>query len=356
MKTELDTASREAFEHYDEAIACVETYRASGNREFVEKSYVHLEAAQTADPRWVKPSYLKSLVKDLAGDPESAIRELEELKDIPDSAFSLEVKLKLGAAHYHRYHEEHLIEAEKLFDEVKTAASASLPLLSLLACSYLAQVYGMRVLLKNPAEKESRKTEAKDWYERCRSEAKKALAGLAEWKDSNEVETERGEGWVAQEIEWAANNALGFSGSFLSDYLSAKERIPLLQRSISSLQRALEIRPNHWASLSNLASASLRLGYTHQLLNDQNEGDRFLNEALHSIDLVLSPEVRPNYAFALYERGRILRLLGQFDKAVASLISASKIPDKLRDVSCGTIASEIVRAATHRTDFPGAPV
>lgn len=356
MKTELDTQIREAFEQYDKAISCIDTYRASGDREFVEKSYVHLDAAQAADPRWLKPGYLKSLVKDLAGDPQAAINELEQLKDISDSSFALEVKLNLGAAHYHRYSEEHLTEAEALFTEVKEGAPQSLQPLALLASAYLAQVYGMRVLLKRPDEAKDRKPTAGEWYERCRSEANQALASLERWKRSHDLEDERGESWVADEIEWAATNALGFAGNFWADYLSANEQISILQESISFFLRGLKLRPNHWATLSNLSSANLRLGHARRVLGDEKQGGKSLTEALRHIDLVLSPEVRPNNAFALYERGRILRVQGRFEDAIASLVEALKVPVNLRDVSYGTVVAEIVRAANHQTDFPGAPV
>lgn len=356
MKTELDTSIREAFEQYDKAMSCIDTYRASGDRAFVEQSYVHLDAAQAADPRWLKPGYLKSLVKDLAGDPQAAINELEKLKDVSDSSFALEVKLNLGAAHYHRYGEEHLKEAEKLFTEVKEGAPPSVPPLALLASAYLAQVCGMRVLLKKPEERKVRQPAAQQWYERCQAEANEALASLGRWKASNDLQDERGEMWVAAETEWAATNAIGFAGSFLCDYLDAKEQIPILNKSISLFLRGLDLRFNHWATLSNMASAYLRLGHAHRVTGDNDKGEKLLTEALRYIEVVLTPEVRPDYAFALYERGRILRVLGQFEDAMASLIRASRIPEKMRDVSCGSIASEIVRAAHREIDFPGGPV
>src|SRR5437870_13520861 len=98
MKAQLDTPSREAFEHYREAISCLDTYRASGNKELVEKGDVLLDAALNADPQWTRPKYLKSILEDLKGDPQAAISGLERWKDISDSSFDLEVKFNLGAA------------------------------------------------------------------------------------------------------------------------------------------------------------------------------------------------------------------------------------------------------------------
>jgi tetratricopeptide (TPR) repeat protein len=350
MKTQLDTPNREAFERYREAISCIDRYRASGKREFVEKTESLLDAAHDADPDWTRPIYLKSIVKDLAGDPQAAINELEQLKNVSDSSFGLEVKFNLGVAHYHRYGEEHLNEAETLFEEVKAGTSTSMEPLSILASSCLAQVYGMRVLLKKPDEQKNHKAEAEKWYGGCLAEANEALARLKKWKASKSFKKQLGENWVAEEIEWAANNAKGFAGYFWTDHLDPADRIPILNNSISFFRQGLELRPNHWATLSNLASVKMRLGYALLAIGKTVEGEKFLAKALQHIDFLLA-EIRPNYAFALYERGRILRLSGRFEEAIRSFEAVLRLPPDLRDVSPKTIEPELELAKKEETYF-----
>src|ERR1700737_4523799 len=133
MKPQLNTPSQPAFERYTEAVSCIESFRASGVAELAKRSQALLEEAHTADPNWLRPAYLQSILKDLTGDPDSAIHELERFSDVPDSSFALEVKYNLGAAHYHRYGEVHLREAERLFTDVISKASTRSQPLALLA-------------------------------------------------------------------------------------------------------------------------------------------------------------------------------------------------------------------------------
>lgn len=351
MKLQLDTPNRTAFDRYTEALSCIEVYRSSGNRSLVDKSEVLLDEACDADPQWVRPLYLKSVIKDLAGNPDAAIHELERFERTAEPPFALEIKYNLGAAHYHRYREPHLTQAEGLFDEVKINAADTLQPLSLLASSALAQVYAMRVLLKQPERRQELMPQAREWYERCTSEAESTLKRLETWKRSKSFSAKSGHSSIADEIEWAATNALGFVASFWSDYLDPRLRIPLLKESIAVFEKGLRLRPNHWASLSNLASAKMRLGYALRIAGDPSEGAGRLGEALETIDLVLSPDVRPNYAFALYERGRILRLMGRFKDAAESLAKVSALPNELRDVSEKTIDAELARAGAEDDSF-----
>ncbi len=350
-KLQLNTPSRQAFERYTEAVSCIESFRASGRAELAKRSQTLLEEAHIADPNWVRPAYLQSILKDLTGDPDTAIHELELFSDVPDSSFSVEVNYNLGAAHYHRYGEAHLKEAERLFGDVILKASRRSQPLALLASSSLAQVYGMGVLLKQPANFAQLKKDAKKAYARCVAQARSALRGLEKWKRSKLFESDKGGAWIADEIEWGATNAIGFAGSFWSDYLSPRARIPILERSINVFEKGLELRPNHWATLSNLASAKMRLGYALHAIGQTTEGEHLLEEALQNIDRVLAPDIRPNYAFALYERGRILRLLGRFDEAIESLSKLRSFPPEKRDVSAATFESEIECAQKRQAYF-----
>lgn len=351
MMPQLETGNRQAFERYTQAVSYIERYRISGKKQLVEKSEALLKKAHGADPDWVKPIYLQSILKDITGDPDAAIRELERFSDVTDPSFALEVQYNLGAAHYHRYDEAHLNEAERLFEDVIAKASTRAWALGLLASSSLAQVYGMRVLLKQPEKFAELKEGAKKAYDRCIAEANSALRGLDKWKRSKSFESDRGGGWIADEIEWGATNAVGFAGSFWSDYLSLKARIPILERSIAVFEKGLKLRPNHWATLSNLASAKMRLGYALRAVGRATEGEDLLNEALRYIDLVLTPNIRPNYPFALYERGRILRLLGRFEEAIESLSRLNGFPPEKRDVSLATFEAEIKRTENRQTYF-----
>src|SRR5437762_13517363 len=89
MKPQLNTPSRLAFERYTEAVSCIESFRASGGVELAKRSRALLEEAHTSDPNWVRPPYLQSILKDLTGDPDTAIHELERFSDVPDSSFVL---------------------------------------------------------------------------------------------------------------------------------------------------------------------------------------------------------------------------------------------------------------------------
>jgi tetratricopeptide (TPR) repeat protein len=150
--------------------------------------------------------------------------------------------------------------------------------------------------------------------------------------------------WIFREIKWTAINAKGFATYFWSDYLDFPARIEVLRASLQLLERALSLRPNNWATLCNLASAKMRLGEAFRCLGVAQEAEKYLNAALADVDLALMPNIRPNYCFALYERGRILRLLKRFPEAVASLTRARDLPEDLRDVNVQAINAEIQRA------------
>ena len=96
----------------------------------------------------------------------------------------------------------------------------------------------------------------------------------------------------------------------------------------------------------------MRLAYAFRLERQDHKALGLFEAALGHLDHVLSPKVRPNYCFALYEKGRNLRLMGRFNEAQESLEKAKALAPEERDVSVDSIAREISRAAQGDTSFP----
>jgi hypothetical protein len=158
MKLQLDTAVRQAFDSYSEAVSLLEEYRQSGEKAFVTRAEGVLGKAREADPHWIRPIYLRSILNDLSGNSQAAIDTLLPFRDLPDSSFAFEVKYNLGVAYYHRYSERFLNEAEPLFQYVHSRGPKPL---GLLAAASLAQVYGLRILLKEPERRAELKPAAR---------------------------------------------------------------------------------------------------------------------------------------------------------------------------------------------------
>src|SRR5262249_23688036 len=160
-------------------------------------------------------------------------------------------------------------------------------------------------------------------------------------------------------IEWRIYNTRGLALMFGSDYEPDlvmqlaemahvnsqrinQSRLKLLFEAHKHFQRADQASPCNWAIRCNLGSVNMRIAYW---LREKGE-ERFIEHfkvAAKYLEEVFG-EIRPNYAFAAYELGRLERLRGNYASALEWLELSKQTPAPERDVSDRTIDPQISRA------------
>jgi|SRR5271157_3485985 len=342
----FEPSSRKALDYFSDAVSMIERFKQNGRRETILEGKAMLERACEEDPGWVTPAYYCGILADLAGRPQEAIDQYNRIEHFFQPPFLYELLYNQGVALFHRYHKVFRDQAKEKLKKVWRDTDGPI---KLLAGSFLAQVLGMDVLGKVRSE-ESRET-ARAAYSKCEKMADATLARLENWL-KGQTDGSGSIRYVANEIKWGALNAKGFARNFYSDYLPAKDREGLVQEAVKYFNVCLQLKPNHWASLCNLASAYMRMGATFSADNKTEEAHESLEKALATIDRVLADDIRPNYCFALYERGRILRIIGDRDEALKSFNRAISQPEGEKDVSDPSINSEIDRTKNGDRSFP----
>lgn len=339
----LDTDNRKAFELTIQALGDINLYKQSKELRRLEMAGNKLEEALSLDENFMRALYYSAIVKDLNGTPADAIKDFERLLN-EGTSFEEEISYNLAVAHYHRYNWEHLDQAIKLFNEVvKRTTDHSLKLLSRAG---LAQAYAMRMI---PQQPDAPNIESIEHYFTKVKEQCAFILGSSDIPFFGGLLThimlrlKIHDTVVLNEIYWSAHNARGMSLMYYSDYIT-DGRIENLKVALQEMQAADTYSPKNWANYCDLASVHMRLGHWADSTQDFEQALKYLEEVIHSL--------RPGYGFALYEEGRIYRLMGNRERAIEFFNKALSVPYKYRDVSDRRINIEKERVERGDRTYP----
>jgi tetratricopeptide (TPR) repeat protein len=351
MPLELETHNREAFELVTQALEFMDQYRDSRDVARLSEATVRLNAASQKDPNYFRARYYDAIVDDLSGRRESAVTKLTELLG-QSPLLADEVRYNLGLAEYHGYSHSALERAIQQFTRVlETVTDASL---RLRARAGLAQAYAMHMIPKEydkPDLDQIKKYRdlalgavSRVFHELHVSQLRRLVPFGGSSVDSS----------TAAEVRWTVHNAKGMALMYYSDYLPqiendmadrGRERQGVtVKLALSELEKAERIKGSDWANRCDLGSATMRLGYFSREAGCYSQAISILQEVIDRL--------RPGYGFAIYETGRVLRLKGDYGKAIERFKAALDIPETQRDVSDRRVTAELKRAESKDGTFP----
>jgi len=351
MPMQLETRSREAFELVTEALEYIDQYRTSRNVARLQDATARLTQATEKDPNYFRARYYDAIVDDLSGRfKPAAVKFRGLLEQSPPLAD--EVRYNLGLAEYHGYNHSALERAIEQFELVlKSVRDTSL---RVRAQAGIAQACAMHMI---PQEYDKPNVAQIKHY---RSLASKSVdevfrqLHVSPLQRLNPFRHPVIDSGAAAEIRWTAHNAKGMMLMYAADYLPQLDEIPkessrqwqvdAVQIALSQLTEAEHIKADDWANRCDLASAKMRLGHF------DGKPDLF-DEALVILQDVID-RLRPGYAFAMYESGRVLRLKRKFSDAIKHFDDALAIPIDQRDVSERRLNRERERAQREDYTFP----
>lgn len=351
MPMQLDTRNREAFELVSEALGFIDQYRESRDVGRLKDATLRLTTARERDPNYFRARYYDAIVDDLSGQFRSAVQKLTSLLG-ESPLLANEVRYNLGLAEYHNYNHSALERAIEQFKLVLISAKDQS--LRLRAQAGLAQAYAMHMI---PREYDKPDLKQIEEY--------RELAFLSVSQVFRELWITRFQRLIPfrkrsmnsvtiAEIRWTAHNAKGMALMYYADYLpqicrlaenrGRQRQAAAARTALSELTRAEKITPQDWANRCDLASANMRLGYF-------TGESRYFEVALKTLQDVID-RLRPGYGFAIYETGRVLRVMGEFEKAIERFDAAQRIAEADRDVSDRRINSERQRVQRMDKTFP----
>ena len=351
MPMQLETRNREAFELVTEALEYIDQYRVSRDIARLQDATARLIQATEKDPNYFRARYYDAIVDDLSGRFKPAAAKFRGLLE-QSPPLADEVRYNLGLAEYHGYSHPALERAIEQFELVlKSVKDIAL---RLRARAGLAQACAMHMIPQEydkpdvPQIKHYRSLTFNSLDEVFRQLHVPLLQRLNPFRhpliDSG----------AAAEIRWTAHNAKGMMLMYAADYLPQLDEVPqassrqrqvdTVQSALSQLTEAEHIKADDWANRCDLASAKMRLGYF------DGKPDLF-DEALVILQDVID-RLRPGYAFAIYESGRVLRLQRKFSAAIKRFDDALAIPTDQRDVSERRLRKERERAQKEDYTFP----
>jgi tetratricopeptide (TPR) repeat protein len=373
----IDTTDNRALELLKEAQTSIALYQRSKERNRLEDARSTLEEALRKDEHYLRARFWRGLVTELLGETDEAVRELEQVKtavadlelaavDKPkgkkrgqeNQHFLSMVQYNLGVAHFHQYSREQVDTAIATFADVigQTANEE----LRLRARAWLAKAYSVRMIPKPSSENFDEltrfyeslepKENAGKYFDLSRKESDAVIAAMTKRRDRSEA---------ASEIKGVAYDARAVALMFHTDFYE-EDRIKKLEQALEALETANEYRPQDWAIYCNFGSIHMRLGHWRQVESKKDSGPKAdkvgwqsrvgFQKALGYLDEVVD-RLRPQYGFALYEKGRTYRLMGAFAQAKECFDLALKIK-RNRDVSDSRINFEKERARRKLTTFP----
>ncbi len=351
MPLELETRNREAFELVTEALELIDQYQESRDVAKLKDATLRLTTASQKDPSYFRAKYYDAIVDDLAGRFKSAAKKLTDLLG-QSTLLAEEVRYNLGLAEYHGYSHSALEQAIKQFKLVLESVKDRS--LRLRAQAGLAQAYAMHMI---PREYDAPDlAQIKEYRDLAFSSVSKVFRQLRISQLQRLIPFRKPsvDSGAAAEIRWTAHNAKGMALMYYADYLPQIEKLPAdrsrerqaatVQSALSELTHAESIKADDWANRCDLGSANMRLGHF------KAEPGR-LEEALKILQDVID-RLRPGYGFAIYETGRVLRLKGEYDKAIERFDAALAIREEQRDVSDRRINTERQRAERKDRTFP----
>lgn len=351
MPMQLETRNRQAFELVTEALECIDQYRASRDVARLQDATTRLTQASAKDPNYFRARYYDAIVDDLSGRFKPAAEKLRCLLD-QSPPLADEVRYNLGLAEYHGYSHSALERAIEQFERVLTSVKDAS--LRLRAQAGLAQACAMHMI---PQEYDKPNVlQIKHYRDRASKSLDEVFRQLRvlPLQHLNPFRKPVVDSGTAAEIRWTAHNAKGMVLMYATDYLpqidetpkeSGRERqVATVQSALSQLERAERIKSDDWANRCDLASAKMRLGYFDGKLDLFEEALKILQDVIDRL--------RPDYAFAIYEAGRVLRLKGKFNEAIQRFDAALAIPKDQRDVSDSRVSTERQRAERADKTFP----
>lgn len=320
---------------------------STGPRDVLGEAEKRFKEALEADPAYVKALYYLGIARELKGETNSAIESLQKVVESKPS-FSAEARFNLGVAYFHKYHPPDLEKAKVEFDQVLEQRFLSRDL-RLLCLSSLAQVYAQLMIQPNPEQPDT-------------NDLKQQFGRVQQLKTKIERQTFWRKATI--EVRWRLCNAVGLGYMFASDYLqeiSVRGGLPLPGRSLKrqemiktaldQFERADRSNPNNWAIICNLGSIWMRKAYWAREGKERDLSGTAFKQSTQFLDRVIDG-LRPEYGFALYEKGRLNRVTERFDEAIGLFEKARSIPPDDRDVSDKTINRELERAKQKRVLFP----
>lgn len=346
MHAHPETSSWQAFELVADALGVIDQYRRSRNVDVLKCARSKLASALQRDPSYVRARFYEAIVDDLAGEPKKAAQTLKGLLD-ERPPFANEVSYNLGVAEYHSYGHEALDRAIGAFSVV---ADKSHDLsLQLHAQAGLAQAHAMHMIPKDPAQPDLQSIQRH--FDKAMKASSDVLGAVRRdrwaWlRLRKPVLTEDS----AREIAWTAHNARGMALMYYSDYLPELKnkqkpaQIAMLRDALNALEVAESISPLNWANYCDMASARMRIGHHGTDKAQFDAALKLLGKVIESL--------RPGYPFAMYEMGRIRRVMGEIDPAVELFKKVLLVPEKDRDVSDRRVNIEIDRAKERDSSFP----
>ena len=353
----LETKSWRAFKHLRNAQVSLSEFEKFKNRDQLVYASKDLGAAIKLDPNYLRARYYRGLVNDMLGQPRRAAEDLLIVLG-QDPPFVTEVRYNLGVATFHLYGHDNLKKAIGLFEQV--IESTSDEALRLRARAGIAHAYAVLMIPSPPKDirDDCEKVDAflaspttqeyvAKYYDLSFKESEKLITELHQQKDLPQA--------VNDEIRWRWRNTSAVQRMFYTDYF-AEDRIEQSHEAEQLLSEADEISPKNWTIKCNIASTYMRLGYWLRIAKPPatEEIKKYFETAITVLDEVLK-ELYLDYGFALYEKARVYRLKGDFEKAKTFLLKAKDVPEPDRAVSSTTLDCEWYRANLGRTDYPYIP-
>lgn len=350
----LETKNPRAFEYLRAAQLSLSEFQQLKNRDQLEHANRNLGKAIETDPNYLRAFYYRGLVNDMLGQPRLAAADFElVLKQ--DPPFIIEVKYNLGVATFHQYGHPNLELAIGYFQDV--IKSANDQALQLRARAGIAHAYAV-MMIPTPPKEDAPDCAKVDAF--LGSDAAKEQ--VSKYHDLSLAETEllkseldkqkRLPSTVKEEIRWRWRNTCAVQHMFYTDYFS-ENRIERLHEAETKLSEADQISPDNWSINCNIGSTSMRLAHWLKVSNagDCNQIEEYFKKAITRLDYVID-KLYPRYGFALYEKGRVYRLQGDFHQASEFLRQAGEVPARDRAVSDATLDCEKRRVARQRSDYP----
>jgi tetratricopeptide (TPR) repeat protein len=354
MVMKFETTYPQAFDRLREAKQSLDRFKQRKEKQQLERADELINEALRIDPEYLRAFYYRGMVKDLLGSPREAVADFERVLN-QRPPFLAEVKYNLGVAYFHMYGHPNIKTAISHYEDV--VENTDNLALRLLARAGIAHAYAV-MMIPSPGRRIEDCAEAEEFYrsEKAREHVSKFHKLSQDEAKGVQSELNRADSLkenIRNEIKWRVCNTLAVQRMFYTDYFDDK-RIKRLREAAAYLREADNYSPDNWSVYCNLGSTYMRLGHwlerDPQAQEEKQEVERCFHEALDRLNYVVI-ELLPNYGFALYEMGRVYRLMGNHELAKHYLDEAASI-EKNRAVSDVTLKCERERAEKGSTDYP----
>jgi tetratricopeptide (TPR) repeat protein len=142
-----------------------------------------------------------------------------------------------------------------------------------------------------------------------------------------------------------ARNAQALAEMNFTDFFLPKlEKLRRLGKALEWLKQNFANFPFDSDYRCDLASCHLRIGMWSKDTREFDKADQLLCE--------VTRQLHENYGFALFERGRIARLRGNFPEAMGFFENARAIGERLRNVTDARVEREIALTQEQSANYP----